>query len=114
MHPGMHACMQDPGKAMREHSGWAQLFSADPYAAGFGEGAVSHLIDVATENQKQAGIHVVEVGAGSGAFTRQASAPVIWPSPAPAVHSKQGPGSPSLPPLLTPNWQPEGQPSGIL
>ena len=76
------ACLQqDPARAMREHSDFAQLFSADAYAAGFGEGAVSHLIDVATENQKQAGIFVAEVGAGSGSFTRQVRLCACFGSP---------------------------------
>ncbi len=54
------------------HPEHAQLYAADAFASGFGRRHLARLIDIACENQPQAGYSVAEVGAGTGGLTKQA------------------------------------------
>ena len=53
------------------HPEHGQLYAGDPFVSGFGGRHLARLVDIACENQRQAGFSVAEVGAGTGGLTKQ-------------------------------------------
>ena len=68
------ACVQNPLQAVMTHTDYGMLYFDDPASSSLGQKPLSRLVDIICENQGLAGIHVAEIGAGTGGLTRQVRA----------------------------------------
>ena len=58
--------------SVTEHAKMSQALEEDPFLVGLRQREAEFLLGLAIGNQKQSGYSVLEVGCGSGAFTKQA------------------------------------------
>jgi hypothetical protein len=72
-------------QAIAGHAEHAAAQQGDPYLSGFGPRHLSRLVDIACENQPQAGFSVAEVGTDAGGLTRQACLSSLLPSCVPLL-----------------------------